>query len=104
MSEDAKNPEGVMPALPEKFLDQFRCGKCKKYLRPPIKTVCNKGHNVCGICLAVMGTPNCPASPECQRISMDIQDVAMETMVKVGIILILCVQCAMYCLYIVIFY
>ena len=92
MSEDAKNPEGAMPALPEKFLDQFRCGKCKKYLRPPIKTVCNKGHKVCGMCLGATETAYCPAYSGCQRISVAIQDVAVETMVKVGIILILCVQ------------
>ena len=88
MSEDAKNPwgeMGEMPALPEEFLEQFRCGECKKYLRPPIKTVCNKGHNVCSICSA-LGTPICSASLECQRISQDIQNVAVEAMIKVTFI------------------
>ena len=88
MSEDAKNPGGEMgemPALPEEFLEQFRCGECKKYPRPPIKTVCNKGHNVCSICSA-LGTPICSASLECQRISQDIQNVAVEAMIKVTFI------------------
>ena len=90
MSEDVKNPGGEMgemSALPEKFLEQFRCGKCKKYLRPPVMTMCNKGHKVCGICSA-SGTPNCSASPECQRVSKNMQDVTVEAMIKVGIYLV----------------
>ena len=82
------NPEGAMPALPEKFLEQFRCGKCKKYLRPPIKTVCNKGHMVCGICLSELLTNpySCPVYNGCQRVLSDIEAVAVETMIKVSII------------------
>ena len=82
MSKDAKKPEDEMLALPKMFLDQFRCCKCWKYLRPPIRTVCKRGHNVCGNCFTALGKSHCPVSPECQRISEDIQDVAVETMMK----------------------
>ena len=84
MSKDAKKLEDEMPALPETFLEQFRCCKCTKYLRPPIRTVCKKGHKVCDICFTALGTSRCPVSPDCQRISEDIQDVAVETMIKVN--------------------
>ena len=50
--------------------------------RPPIRTVCKRGHNVCGNCFTALGKSHCPVSPECQRISEDIQDVAVETMMK----------------------
>ena len=96
MSDDAKNHEGEMPALPKEFLEQFRCVKCNKYLRPPIKTVCNKGHNVCGICIIELGTHTygirqaCPIPGGCQRVLDDIEAVAVETMIKVSNIKCMC--------------
>ena len=84
MSKDVKKPEDEMPALPETFLDQFRCRKCTKYLRPPIMTICKKGHKVCGICFTALGTSNCPVSPECKRSLENIPDVAVETMMEVS--------------------
>ena len=83
MSKDAKKPEDEMPALPETFLDQFRCSKCTKYLRPPIRIVCKTGHNVCGICFTALGTSPCPVSPGCQRVSEEFKNVAIETMMQV---------------------
>ena len=82
MSVHTKKPEDEMPALPETFLDQFRCCKCTKYLRPPIRTVCKKGHYVCGNCFTALGMSNCPVSPKCQRIWVDMQNAAVETMMK----------------------
>ena len=75
MSENAKMPKDEMPDLPETFLAQFRCDQCKKYLRPPVSTICNKGHNVCGICFTARVFSYCPASGECKIISENIQNV-----------------------------
>ena len=86
MSKDAEKPEDEMPALPEMFLEQFRCRKCTKYLRPPIRTVCKNGHKVCDICFTALATPTsyCPVSPGCMRSSENITDFAIGNMIKVG--------------------
>ena len=84
MSENAKKPEDRMPDLPERFLVWFRCIQCKKYLRPPIMTICQNGHNVCAICYPDLETDKCPEgthSLPCKREDSS-RNVAVENIMK----------------------
>ena len=84
MSEDSE-PKVDIASLPETFTEKFKCSKCKKYLRPPIWIVCDRGHNVCDICKPDLDDTGstCTVSPECKIISENIRNFLVEEMIQV---------------------
>ena len=84
MAEISK-PKVDIASLPEMLIEGFRCIECKKYLRPPILIICDRGHKVCDLCKACETCKACGISSKVKFgpiAEMNIRDVALENMIK----------------------
>lgn len=81
MSEESNNAAaaGHLPDFMKAVEERFKCRKCQKNIRPPIR-MCSKGHNFCQICNALPLGSNCPVCHV--KVCCEIQNTEMETMVE----------------------